>query len=157
LSRRRAAEPRYPPALPWRERSRPRRPAAPQVESLLGITAELLGPRWKYLGLIATLPPICGYVGAARFDPRLVLVYACYSLLMVAYNVFTTYLSPTIWRLLLLLVEVYMCRIILRFFGWLRRVPAEGRSTYAGTGAHAPNEQQRAQSTLSARSALVPW
>mmetsp|Transcript_19625 Transcript_19625/g.52944 ORF Transcript_19625/g.52944 Transcript_19625/m.52944 type:complete len:299 (-) Transcript_19625:287-1183(-) len=97
------------------------------VEAVLSTaTEELLGV-YRLLVLIALLPPILGYVGASWLHSRLVGTYLVYCGLMIGYSAYITYTEPSIWKLLLLLLEVYMARIVMRFFMWLHRLSAMER------------------------------
>lgn len=49
------------------------------------------------------------------------------------------------WKLLLLLLQVYMCRVVLRFYSWLRRLSTAER-------AHVLSELR-----ASGRASLLPW
>ncbi|KAG8457277.1 hypothetical protein KFE25_011951 [Diacronema lutheri] len=114
------------------------------VEALMG-TAATLFPPFSLLLLIGIVPCIVGYVGASRFDHRLVVVYLAFCLTLIGYSAYVTYVVPTIWKLLLLLLQVYMCRVVLRFYRWLLRLSAAER------------EHTLSELRATGRATLMPW
>jgi hypothetical protein len=72
-------------------------------------------------------------------------VLVVFSFMLIAYSSFVTYLQPTVWKLLLLIQQVYMCRVVLRLFLLLNRAPAADRA------------QLLAELRANGRATLLPW
>ncbi|KAJ1619586.1 hypothetical protein T492DRAFT_1084561, partial [Pavlovales sp. CCMP2436] len=114
------------------------------VDALMGTASTLFKP-YSLVLLVGLIPAVIGYVGASRLDRHLVCVYLVFCFALIGYSGFVTYVEPTIWKLLLLLLQVYMCRVVLRFYLVLRRLSDSERATVVG------------ELRTSRRATLMPW
>lgn len=78
----------------------------------------------------APLPPIAAHLPRFFFKPARPQVYLGFCGLLIGYSVYVIYAQSAIWgwKLLLLLLQVYMCRVVLRFYSWLRRLSTAERT-----------------------------
>eukprot|EP00620_Florenciella_sp_RCC1587_P024056 CAMPEP_0182573598 /NCGR_PEP_ID=MMETSP1324-20130603/20312_1 /TAXON_ID=236786 /ORGANISM="Florenciella sp., Strain RCC1587" /LENGTH=292 /DNA_ID=CAMNT_0024788729 /DNA_START=137 /DNA_END=1012 /DNA_ORIENTATION=- len=78
-----------------------------------------------YASLILVIGPICGYTGAKRLNKNLILVYLVFSLIKCVYEVVLAFVLPSLWMLLLGLVEIWIAKIIYMLWKAVSMIPAE--------------------------------
>ena len=80
---------------------------------------------YVYASLILVIGPICGYVGAKKLNKRLIFVYLVFSLIKCVYEVVLAFVLPSLWMLLLGLVEIWIAKIIFMLWKAVGMIPPD--------------------------------
>lgn len=110
--------------------------------TITGEDSIITDDRFALLGLIFLVGPVCGYLGAVRFQRTLVAVYLAFCLGKTAFEITIAIFTHSLWYILIALVQIWVTKIVFTFFRSLGAISKE-RLAQLSDPAYQPNVPTR--------------
>merc|ERR1712032_712073 len=81
--------------------------------------------RFALLGLVFLIGPVCGYIGASRFNRSLVTIYLAFCVGKTAFEIAIAIFTLFLWYILIALVQIWVTKIVFTFWRALGAITKE--------------------------------
>jgi len=94
-----------------------------QEDDSLGLLQDPLAIKLlSLLSILLIAGPICGYIGAARLNRNLIMVYLAFCFIKTFYEVILAIMTPYLWYILVTIIQIWVTKIVYSFWSALSRL-----------------------------------
>lgn len=89
------------------------------------IEDENVGKILGLCGLLLLIGPLCGFIGARKFNRSLIAIYLIFCIIKTIFEIALAVLTMWLWYILIALVQIWVTKIVFTFWTALGRIPED--------------------------------